>query len=139
MSAFLYPYTIRFQDCDPAGIVFYPRFFEMMNATVEAWFAGPLGLDWHSLHKERGQGVPLVKTESTFLKPSRLSEKVVMHMVVERLGRSSIDLRFELRGPSDDVRLQATQTVAMVDFTLDPPKAVPISDDLRDKMQAYLG
>ena len=30
---------IRFRHCDAAGIVFYPRYFEMMNDLVEDWFA----------------------------------------------------------------------------------------------------
>ena len=29
---------VRFGDVDPAGIVFYPRYFEMLNAAVEDWF-----------------------------------------------------------------------------------------------------
>ena len=29
---------VRFEHCDPAGIVFYPRYFEMINGTVEDWF-----------------------------------------------------------------------------------------------------
>ena len=29
---------VRFADCDPAGIVFYPRYFEMFNGLVDVWF-----------------------------------------------------------------------------------------------------
>ena len=33
--AFVFPQKVRFQHCDPAGIVFYPRYFEMLNTTIE--------------------------------------------------------------------------------------------------------
>jgi 4-hydroxybenzoyl-CoA thioesterase len=29
---------IRFSDCDPAGIVFYPQYFVMFNGLVEDWW-----------------------------------------------------------------------------------------------------
>ena len=31
--------TIQWGDCDPAGIVFYPRYFEMFDASTAALFA----------------------------------------------------------------------------------------------------
>ena len=46
---------VRFADVDPAGIVFYPRYFEMLNGAVEDWFAQQLGLDFATMHLERQQ------------------------------------------------------------------------------------
>ena len=39
MAVFETVIPVRFQHCDPAGIVFYPRYLEMINQTVEEWFA----------------------------------------------------------------------------------------------------
>ena len=44
---------VRFADCDAAGIVFFPRYFEMLNGVVEDWFAGPLGASFRELHINR--------------------------------------------------------------------------------------
>ena len=41
---------IRFEHCDAAGLIFYPRFFGLVNETVEDWFAG-LGHSFKSLHR----------------------------------------------------------------------------------------
>jgi acyl-CoA thioesterase FadM len=38
MSYFIKQEKIRFQHIDYAGIVFYPRFLEMLNGLVEDWF-----------------------------------------------------------------------------------------------------
>ena len=35
---------IEFNHCDPAGIVFYPRYFEMTNSVVENFFADVVGV-----------------------------------------------------------------------------------------------
>ena len=35
-SPFTAEMTVAFRHCDPAGIVFYPRYFEMINDFVEA-------------------------------------------------------------------------------------------------------
>ena len=35
---------VRFSHCDPASIVYFPRYFDMINGVVEDWFAGALGL-----------------------------------------------------------------------------------------------
>ena len=39
MAQFATEILVRFQHCDPAGIVFYPRYFEMISQSVEEWFA----------------------------------------------------------------------------------------------------
>ena len=42
MTVFTVDIPVRFQHTDPAGIVFYPRYFEMINQVIEDWFAEKL-------------------------------------------------------------------------------------------------
>ncbi|MBY0236971.1 MAG: acyl-CoA thioesterase, partial [Burkholderiaceae bacterium] len=49
---------VRFGHCDPAGIVFYPRYFEMLNALVEDWFTQGLQVDYAQLLGPRRVGMP---------------------------------------------------------------------------------
>ena len=53
--------TIRFEHCDTAGIVYYPRFFLMLALVIERWF-DEIGCDYWHLHMERGEGIPAVHT-----------------------------------------------------------------------------
>ena len=48
-QAFTTERRVRFADCDAAGIVFFPRYFEMLNALVEDWFTQGLGVDYAQL------------------------------------------------------------------------------------------
>ena len=57
-SAFVSQVQVLFRHCDPAGIVFYPRYFEMVNDLVEEWFDRGMGLPFHTLHVQRQVGTP---------------------------------------------------------------------------------
>ena len=46
-APFISQVEVRFRHCDPAGIVFYPRYFEMINDFVEEWFDKGMGLPFH--------------------------------------------------------------------------------------------
>lgn len=138
MPAFDYPIIVRFQECDPAGIVFYPRFFEMMNATVEAWFDQALDLPWQRMHLAEKTGVPLVQTQAEFVAPARLGDRLVMHLTVRRLGRSSFDLAFRLVGADGKDRLRASQTLAYVATGGGHPKAIALPEGLKSRMAAFL-
>ena len=54
---------ILFKHCDPAGIVFFPRYFEMINDCVEEFFAEMLDWPFETLLKTNG--VPTVAIYKT--------------------------------------------------------------------------
>ena len=60
MSAFQQQRAIRFSDCDPAAIVFYPQYFVMFNGLVEDW-VDAMGLGYRRLIAERRLGLPTVR------------------------------------------------------------------------------
>ena len=90
MDRFEEEVLVRWAHTDPAEFVFYPRYFEMINALVEDWFAGPLDCDFETLHGELETGVPTVSTQCEFARPSRLGDRLVFELVVERIGEGSL-------------------------------------------------
>ena len=74
---------IRFGHCDAAGIIFYPRFFGLVNETVEDWFAS-LGHSFKSLHVDRRKGVPTVRFECEFVGPVRIGDMLHVRFTVAR-------------------------------------------------------
>ena len=85
---------IRFQHCDPAGIVFYPRYVEMINATVEDWF-DHIGLSFADIHGPMNIAIPAVSLNVEFKAPSRLAERIELQLTVERIGTSSVNLAID--------------------------------------------
>lgn len=85
---------VEFNHCDPAGIVFYPRYFEMTNSVCENFFREVVGYSFHAMMAD-GIGVPTVRLETDFRAPSRLGDVLDWGLVTERLGGSSVTLRLE--------------------------------------------
>ena len=58
---------VLFKHCDPAGIVFYPRYFEMVNDCVEAFFDEALGLPFEDLHDSGAMPTAQIQTKFCLL------------------------------------------------------------------------
>jgi 4-hydroxybenzoyl-CoA thioesterase len=127
--------TVRFGDCDPAAIVFYPRYVEMLNDTVEEWFESGLGHPWGRMHRTDHRGMPIVDLAMRFLKPSRLGEHLDVTLSVVELGRSAVTLAIVV-DCAGERRLEAR--LKLVHSDLGGPKAVAIPTELRERMKAYL-
>lgn len=125
---------VRFADCDAAGIVFFPRYFEMLNGVVEDWFAGPLDLSFRELHLERHASVPTAAVEARFIAPSRLEDDLTFALTVTRLGGASCALRHRISS-GDDVRFKATQTIVFVGASLKPE---PWPETVRARMAPFV-
>ena len=87
---------VEFNHCDPAGIVFYPRYFEMTNSVMENFFREVVGYSYHSMMAD-GIGVPTARIETDFRAPSRLGDVLDWRMGVEAVGGSSATFRLEGR------------------------------------------
>ena len=89
--------TIEWGDCDPAGIVFYPRYFAMFDASTAHLFAAALGYDKFALRQRFGiVGFPMVDTSAKFIMPSRYGETVTIESAISRFGRSSFGITHRL-------------------------------------------
>lgn len=126
---------VRHGDTDPAGIVFYPRYFEMINETVEDFFREALGRPFGEMHLQQKVGVPTVHIETTFLAPSYCDDVLTFSLRISKLGRASAT--FEITATCDkEQRLTAALTVAQV--ALREMKAVPFDDSLRANLTVFL-
>ena len=126
--------TIEWGDCDPAGIVFYPRYFAMFDASTAALFAAALGMPKIAWTKRFGiLGIPMVDTRASFSIPSAYGDEVVIESRVTAFRRSSFDIHHRLlkadgavgvegfetrvwtaRDPADPARIRATPIPAEV-------------------------
>jgi 4-hydroxybenzoyl-CoA thioesterase len=90
--------TVRIEwgDCDPAGIIYYPRYFEIFDASTAALFERALGMTkFQQLKTLDFAGYPLVRTRAKFIKPTRFGDDVMVETKVT-FGRSSFDIEHRL-------------------------------------------
>lgn len=126
---------IRFSHCDPAGIVYFVNFFDMVSGCVEDWFGEALGFTFNEMHIGKRVGFPIVNTGCEFFKPCHLGDRLALELSIAKLGRSSIE--FAIRGRVDDEeKFRARHKVAMM--SLDTLKSLPIPEELRAKMAPYV-
>ena len=128
------PVLIRFSHSDPAGIVYYPNYFDMFTAVVEDWFRDALGVNYADEIMVRRRGFPLVHAECDFFVPSRMGETLTMTVLVGRVGRSSLSLIIHGHVGAE-ARLRANLVSAMI--SLDTGKSIDIPDDLRGRFADY--
>src|SRR5215467_3104166 len=87
---------VEWGDCDPAGIVYYPRFFEYFDSCTNALFERA-GFNKPEMLKKYGLlGVPMVDTRAQFYAPSAFGDTVVVVSRITAWGRSSFQVEHKL-------------------------------------------
>lgn len=87
---------IEWSQCDPAGIIFYPRYFEIFDASTSALFERAMGMTKINLLKTFNfAGFPLARTRARFVRPTRFGDDVTVETKVS-FGRSSFEIEHRL-------------------------------------------
>jgi len=88
---------IEWGDCDPFGIVFFPRYFEYFDACTNALFHRALGIKKaEMLQRYKIAGIPLVQASCNFLVPSSYGDVVHVDSTVTEWGTSSFTVQHKL-------------------------------------------
>jgi 4-hydroxybenzoyl-CoA thioesterase len=132
--AFKLTIPVRFEHVDMAGIVFYPRFFEMVNQAVESWFAEALRCDFRRLHTELRLGIPTTHLDVHFDAVSRIGDELDFSLTVPQVGNTSftVDHSVSCGGES---RVRVRQRMVCVGLTGMKPVRIP--NDVRERMLLY--
>src|SRR5437016_6038624 len=90
-------FTIEWGQCDPAGIVFNSRFFEMFDESAWILFERALGVPRADVFATYDiMGIPLVDARARFMSPVKFGDAVAMESQVDELRRSSFDVQHRL-------------------------------------------
>jgi len=134
-KVFTVEYPILFSHCDPAGIVYFPRFFDLLHRAMEDWFTFGLEERFADFVMEQRLGIPTVSTQVDFMGPARFGDSLKIELRVLKLGRTSIELAIDSFIGAQPC-FKAKHTVCV--FSQATFKAIPIPDDLRARMETYL-
>ena len=127
---------VEFNHCDPAGIVFYPRYFEMLNSVAEEWFGERNGLSFPAMHQSVRRGVPTAKLDIRFTAPSRHGDVLEFVIEVLKVGGASLDIVTRCSGDGIQ-RFECHQTFVFID--LDTGKPLPWTEELRANLISQIG
>ena len=137
MSYFIKQEKIRFQHIDYAGIVFYPRFLEMLNGLVEDWFEEALDRPFSKMHETNG--IPTVDLKVRFKKAARLGETLTKKLWVKELKSSSMICGFRFEDESGNTCLEGEVTLVNVKISEDRNsiKAEAFTEEMKKKITNY--
>jgi 1,4-dihydroxy-2-naphthoyl-CoA hydrolase len=131
---FEYRFTVRLDDTDAAGILYFGHLFRHAHAAYEAlleeagWGLGRILLERRFL-------LPLVHCEADFLRPLRLGERVLVRLCLSRLGRHGFHLRYRFDDPQGRLCAALASVHVCTGADLGGKQALP--EGLRAALRGY--
>lgn len=103
--------TVEWGHCDPAGIVFSPRFYEFFDWSTGMLLFAASGMTKSEMLAVFGAaGAPVVTSQATFLKPCRFGEEVTIVSTVTKVGRSSFEVEHRLYKEDGALAVEGRET-----------------------------
>jgi len=122
------PLTIRFEDADPAGIVFYPRALALAHSAVEELIRRS-ALGWDAWFASNIRAAPLRRAEADFFLPMKVGESLALRATVDHLGTTSVAFAVDFLDQAG--RLAARIRTVHVLIDKDTGRPVPLAPELR--------
>ena len=132
--------TVRIEwgDCDPAGIVYYPRYFVMFDNATHALIERALGItDYEMTQKYGTVGCPMVETSASFILPSKFGDDIDINTTIQEIGRSSFKVLHRVY-KGETLAIEAFETRVWAKRHPDDPnriKAVPLPLELVERLK----
>lgn len=97
MRSTIYPVTVEFGDCDPAGIVFYPNYYRWFDAASHHLF-NDAGLSVQELREQYGAvGLPLAETGAAYKRPAYFGDRLEIESSVVECGEKTLRVEHLVR------------------------------------------
>ena len=128
-------FAVRFQDVDAAGVLFYGRIYDYCHQAYEELIESA-GIGRAHYFSKAEYLVPIVHSEADYRTPILHGERVSIAIDVTRVGRASFRLRYRVRGPAGDLRVEVTTVHAFASRATMKP--IPIPEALRAFFSGHL-
>lgn len=125
---------LRFGDCDPSGIAYFPSYLDILVGVLEDFFAS-LGFPWRAMNEERRMSVPTVRLDLTFRSPGFQGDALDFALAVRGIGRASLDLEHTV---STRGAVLWTARHRIVAASLDTNTSLAWPDDIRAALTQHL-
>lgn len=135
-APFVMQQRLRFSDCDPAGIAYYPRYLALCDGVIEEWTEQVVGVSRRMLHFDLKLGLPTAQLEAGFHAMSRLGDWLDFALFADAIGRSSVDLRMDITCAGER-RFGVRYRQVLVDMSTG--KSIEWPQEWRDHILRFIG
>lgn len=95
-NAFTFPVRIYYEDTDAGGVVYYSNYLKFLERCRTEWLRAN-GHAQSDLLRDPGIAFVVRSVELEYLKPARLDDELVVGLEVEKITRSQIFFRQQIR------------------------------------------
>ena len=127
-------YPLRFGDCDPSGIAYYPSYLRILDGAIEDFFIS-LGAPRDRMISAMRVGTPTVTLNLVFERPGFQGDELTIDIRVTRLGRTSLDLAHTISARGE---ILFTASHRLVATSLDTHKSRAWPDELQAALTHHL-
>lgn len=132
-AAFTLHDKIRFSDCDPAGIVFYPTYFSRISDLFEDWLEH-VGLRFERDFVAGGASFPTVHLDTDFKNVRKQGDRISLTLILTHVGNSSI--RYTVVAHDGDLEIFRARIVAVL-MSKETSRPVALTPDIRRTFESY--
>ncbi|MED4988045.1 thioesterase family protein [Parageobacillus toebii] len=128
-----YQFKVNWGDTDAAGIVFYPNFYKWMDQATHHYFS-KLGFSTWKLFHEDYTGIPIVEAKCRFQSPLFFEDEVCVKSAIVELRDKVFKIQHQFF-KGEQMIAEGYEIRVWANFKNGKPKAVPIPDEIREKMK----
>lgn len=134
-APFVHRRRLRFGESDAATIIYTVRFFDYAIDAIDAWYEAIAGVSLYDLNIRHETSCPFVRTEMDFHAPLRPGNDLLVRVLVERMGRSSLTFAVEGMLPDGAPRFSGRFTISFISPAL--MKSIPIPPPIAERVRTY--
>jgi len=125
---------INFYDCDPAGILFFARVFELCHACYEAMINSfNLKEDYWS---NESYIVPILHREAKYRNPLSYGQTATIELKVANLKTSSFELQYECKNDNGELCNEVKTVHVLIDK--DSWKKKPLTEEIKKGLMKHI-
>lgn len=127
---------VRFSDCDPAGIAYYPALFALCDAAIEAWTEAATGVSRKTMHQQLRLALPTVAMSASFERVVEWGDELDIEVATQRVGTSSVAIEAVARCGGEQ-KFAVSYTQVLMD--MDSHEAQPWPEEWRGRLEKEIG
>ncbi|BBM88783.1 hypothetical protein COTS27_00468 [Spirochaetota bacterium] len=125
---------ITMAHVDAAGLIFFPRLYDLCESALEVFFEAIFAKNFHTVIFQQKQATIIVHSEADYKKPIRLGDHIKVVVACTHVGTTSFTIHYKMYNTKEVFVAEAKTVHVLIDLVTF--EKVKISDEWRSKILA---